>query len=257
MDAYYTNPQVAISLSKYIKKYINIDYENDFIIEPSAGSGAFIKPINELCKNRIFIDIQPGNKNILEMDYLDYNYNGSFNKVHIIGNPPFGKRCSMAIKFIKKSCEFCDTFSFILPNSFNKKSIQNSIPYNFHLLFSINLPKHSFIYEGNDVDVPCIFQIWIKKENLREKIQKIDANGFQFVDKKNADISIRRVGYYAGKISKNIDDKNENTHYFIKFDKKNEIIDIGDIKIKSRTYTTGPYSITKNDVIKYLNKRNK
>ena len=41
--------------------------------------------------------------------------NSTFNKIHIIGNPPFGRQSSLAIKFIKKSVEYCDSISFILP----------------------------------------------------------------------------------------------------------------------------------------------
>ena len=33
-----------------------------------------------------------------------------------------------AIKFIKKSCEFCDSVSFILPKSFKKDSLKKTFP---------------------------------------------------------------------------------------------------------------------------------
>jgi hypothetical protein len=47
--------------------------------------------------------------------------------IHIIGNPPFGRQSSTAIKFIKKSCLFCNSLSFILPKSFKKDSLKNKV----------------------------------------------------------------------------------------------------------------------------------
>ena len=65
----------------------------------------------------------------LNKEIKDLNQN-CFKKIHIIGNPPFGRQSSLAIKFIKKSAEFCDSISFILPKSFKKDSLKKHFPLN-------------------------------------------------------------------------------------------------------------------------------
>jgi len=76
------------------------------IIEPSAGNGSFITGIKSITSNFKFYDLEPNNDEIIKQDYLLYDYEEPFSKIHIIGNPPFGRQSSLAIKFIKKSCEF-------------------------------------------------------------------------------------------------------------------------------------------------------
>ena len=122
IDKYYTKDIVVESCLNMFKKYIEINTD-DLIVEPSAGNGSFITGIKALTSNYKFYDIEPENKEIIKQDYLLYDYSNikkAYNKIHIIGNPPFGRQSSLAIKFIKKSCEFCDSVSFILPKSFKK-----------------------------------------------------------------------------------------------------------------------------------------
>ena len=105
---------------------------------------------------------------------MEFDFNPLINtnyKIHLVGNPPFGRQSSLAIKFIKQSCKFCDTISFILPKSFKKDSLQKHFPINFHLEYEYELPKDSFIVGDKSHDVPCVFQIWIKKDTNRQ-VQK-------------------------------------------------------------------------------------
>ena len=167
IDKYYTKDNVVELALNLVKKYIQIN-TNDLIIEPSAGNGSFITGIKSLSSNFRFYDLEPENDEIIQQDYLLYDYTNTkeaFDKIHIIGNPPFGRQSSLAIKFIKKSCEFCDTISFILPKSFKKDSLKNKFPLDFHLLFETDLPDNSFLVNDVEHDVPCIFQIWQKKVN--------------------------------------------------------------------------------------------
>ena len=83
-------------------------------------------------------------------------------------------------------------------------------------------------------------------------------NGFRFVNKtENPDISFRRVGVNAGNVDKDIENKSEQSHYFIKFD--NEITDeifekISSIEYETKNNTVGPKSISKQELIKEFNK---
>jgi len=255
IDKYYTKDTVVESCLNFVKQTIQIDID-DLIIEPSAGNGGFILGIKSLSNNFIFYDLEPDNNEIIKQDYLLYDYNtikDKFSKIHIIGNPPFGRQSSMAIKFIKKSCEFCDTISFILPKSFKKDSLKKSFSLNFHLIFEIDLPDKSFLVDKIEYNVPCIFQIWEKKDFNRIVNEKLEPLNFMFVEKtENPDISFRRVGVNAGTIDKNIDKKSIQSHYFIKFTNDKSITDNIN-KLSSINYdfnnTVGPKSISKQELI--------
>jgi 16S rRNA A1518/A1519 N6-dimethyltransferase RsmA/KsgA/DIM1 with predicted DNA glycosylase/AP lyase activity len=115
-DKFYTKKEIVDLCYDNIKINLDIDKNNDLIIEPSCGNGSFIEIIKNLSNKYIFLDIEPENEEIIKQDYLKYKYiNDKYSKIHIIGNPPFGRQSSLTIKFIKKSCEFCDSLSFILP----------------------------------------------------------------------------------------------------------------------------------------------
>jgi hypothetical protein len=255
IDKYYTGLNAVNLCLQLVKENIVIDKENDIIIEPSAGNGSFIDGIKSLSDNYIFMDIEPeNNSEIKKQDYLTFNLTKlpKHNRIHLIGNPPFGRQSSMAIKFIKKSCEYCDTISFILPKSFKKDSLKSRFPPNFHLIIESELPPESFLVDGNLHNVPCIFQIWEKKSYNRDIIEKLEPVGFKFVNKtENPDISFRRVGIYAGKIDTSIEDKSIQSHYFIKLDNnsKETIKLLKNIKYNFDN-TVGPRSISKQELIK-------
>lgn len=259
IDKYYTKDTIVELCMKNFKENIQLN-ENDLIIEPSAGNGSFVKKIKEITKNYLFYDLEPENNEIIKQDYLLYNYNTiktKFEKIHIIGNPPFGRQSSLAIKFIKKSCEFCDSISFILPKSFKKDSLKKKFPLNFHLIYEVDLPDKSFLVDGVEHNVPCVFQIWEKKTTNRNISKKLEPLNFIFVQKtQNPDISFRRVGVNAGKIDENIDEKSIQSHYFIKFTNGKSVND-NTSKLSKITYefnnTVGPKSISKQEVISRFN----
>lgn len=255
IDKYYTKDIVVELCLNLVKKYIQIN-PDELIIEPSAGNGSFITGIKSITSNFKFYDLEPDNDEIIKQDYLLYDYDiikETFSKIHIIGNPPFGRQSSLAIKFIKKSCEFCDSVSFILPKSFKKDSLKKTFPLNFHLIFEIDLPDKSFLVDGAEHNVPCIFQIWEKKTTNRVVNEKLEPVNFMFVEKtENPDISFRRVGVNAGTIDKKIDEKSIQSHYFIKFTNGKSITDnINKLSTITHDFnnTVGPKSISKQELI--------
>ena len=260
IDKYYTKEDIVEICKIQILKCINFK-ENDLVIEPSAGNGSFIKIIKELTKNYKFYDLIPENEEIVEQDFLLLDINEiiePYRKIHIIGNPPFGRQSSLAIQFIKKCCEFAHTISFILPKSFKKDSSKAKFNKFFHLVHEKDLPKNSFSVNGEDCDVPCVFQIWKKKKTKRVIPDKLEPKNFKFVDKTEPhDISFRRVGVYAGKIDKETDDKSIQSHYFIKFT-NNKSVNHNIKLLKKINFdfdnTVGPKSISKQELIKEFNK---
>ena len=260
IDKYYTNPTTVNLCIEFIKNNIVID-DNDLIIEPSAGNGAFIAGIKSLVYNTLFYDIEPENEEIIKQDFLTLDIResglyGTQNKIHIVGNPPFGRQSSLAIQFIKKSCEFADSISFILPKSFKKDSLIKKVPLNFHRIFEVDLPDNSFIVNGDAHNVPCIFQIWVKRSYNRDVIEQIEPLNFHFVKKtENPDISFRRVGVNAGTINTDCD-KSIQSHYFIKFTNDKSVAD-NIMRLSTITFdfnnTIGPRSISKQELIQMFN----
>ena len=259
-DKYYTSPSVVTKCIQNLKENIVIS-DNDLLIEPSAGNGSFINDLQSISFNCFFYDIKPEHPLIKAQDYLEFDVNtfkNQTNKIHVIGNPPFGRQSSLAIKFIKKSATFCDYISFILPKSFKKKSMQKYFPLEFHLIFEQDIEENGFLVDDNVYDVPCVFQIWQRKGENRSVSEKLIPKGFQFVKKsENPDIAFRRVGVYAGNIFKEeIEKKSEQSHYFIKFDEKmsDELFEkLNSLEFPGRNDTVGPRSISKQELIKHYN----
>ena len=258
IDKFYTKNEVVEICVEYIKKYMDFK-EEDIIIEPSAGNGAWINNIKELCNNYRFYDLYPEHDEIEKQDYLklDYKQFDEYNKKWLLGNPPYGRQSSLLMKFIKYSCLYCDGFGFIVPKSFKKDSFKHKISLDFHLECEIELPENSFMNNETEFDVPCIFQIWIKHKQKRVLPQVLKPKNFKFVKKEEEhDVSFRRVGVYAGKIDTNTNDKSTQSHYFIKFNDFNDELyeKLKKIDFYSANNTVGPKSISKPELIKEFNK---
>jgi hypothetical protein len=124
-------------------------------------------------------------------------------------------------------------------------------------VFETDLPSHSFLVNDMDHDVPCVFQIWEKQQVPRPVVDRMKPVGFAFVHKtQTPDISLRRVGVNAGTIEDEIQSKNINTHYFIRFTNQHSkhvnMAAISNISFLDNN-TVGPKSISKQEVITVLN----
>ena len=254
LDQFYTNSDIAqkcidtIDLSEY-----------DLVIEPSAGSGAFYNLIDH--PNKIGVDIEPKCSGVIKQDFLQWDLNEfPLPKVLTIGNPPFGRQGSLAMKFIKHASIFSTTIAFILPRGFKKRSVYDRVPLNFWKVNEIGIPENSFIYNGEPFDVPCVWMEYEKKNKLRTKEKKLTPKTFRFTTQEDANVSIRRVGVNAGKTSPYTgpDTYSENdtsytvskaSHYFIKVDNVDEFVNkVNQIKFSDGD-TTGPRSIPTNELI--------
>jgi hypothetical protein len=264
-EQFYTKKEVAKQCVDLVKNKKLIGSE-DLVIEPSAGNGAFIPFLKELGAKTYFSDIDSQHEEIKQQDFLTLNLKLLYQdneKLHFIGNPPFNGQSSLAKKFIQKCCqeERTQSISFILPSSFKKESMKKTFGKYFHLIDQVDLDKNSFLLDGKNYSVPCIFQIWVRQNFEREVEAKQIPKNFKFVQKKeDHDISVRRVGVYAGEVTWNdgesTKNKNINTHYFIKFTIKlsEEILQ----QLKKISYennnTVGPRSISKQELTTEFNK---
>ena len=255
LDKYYTN------INK-IKKIIGRLNKNYFYIEPSAGDGAFIEILKEKgCEFKAY-DLAPNHKDIEQKDFFNVTIEKSskHTKTIVIGNPPFGKNSSLAIKFFNHAASFeVDEIRFIVPKTFKKTSVQNRLNKYYHLVKTIDLPYKSFILDGEEYDVPSCWQIW-KRKSKERKIKKTSYSSkyFEFTTKENSELSIRRVGGRAGELLLGNNHSVSST-YFLKILDKG-IIDIFASdnyynKIKQiRNNTAGVRSISKQELISITNK---
>jgi hypothetical protein len=59
IDKYYTKDNIVNLYLNYINDNINFNFNDDLIIEPSAGNGSFISAIKSLTNNYKFYDLEP------------------------------------------------------------------------------------------------------------------------------------------------------------------------------------------------------
>jgi predicted RNA methylase len=255
-EAYYTQHAVAKACVEEVDKLYKLN-TFDLTIEPSAGDGVFLKILNDYrIKQVISYDIDPKEESIIKADFLKQQFQQG--NTLVIGNPPFGRQASLAKKFIKHCCQFARVIAFILPRSFKKTSMISSFASVFHQVFEKELDQNSFIYETKEYSVPCVFQIWERRDYNRELPGKIFENDQYKVVKKNElpNIAFRRVGVYAGKfVFDNFEALSAESHYFI----KTNILITNELRnnltsIEWQTdNTTGPKSISKQELIQKLN----
>ena len=106
--------------------------------------------------------------------------------------------------FIKKisNCEKTKLIAFILPKSFKKESMQKCFNLYFSLDDEFDLPNNSFTINNKIHDVPCIFQVWIRRDKKRYVKPTQKPKSFTYVKKhETPQFSLRRVGVYAGLLS--------------------------------------------------------
>lgn len=199
LDQYFTKKEVATYLFGKICEVItsfekNIDNFN--WIEPSAGNGVFFDLLPE--NNRIGIDINPLNPEIIQANFLQYKLPKDSRNI-VIGNPPFGHRGVMALNFINHS-KNAEYVCFILPMFFDSNG-KGSIKYRvkgLNLIHSEKLPKNSFYTPNNDkdADIKCVFQIWSKNH-------KVENEGFNWYKNKKNEPFKDLVNIYTVSLAKN------------------------------------------------------
>lgn len=250
LDKFYTNHKIA----KFCIEQLDLK-SYDLIIEPSAGDGSFLTALP--LEKTLAYDLQPeGSFNIQKADWFLVDKTYFSRNSLVIGNPPFGKQNSLAIKFFNESAKFAKTIAFILPKSFKKSSIQDRLNLNFSLIKNFDLPAKSFLLNGEEYDIPTVFQIWERTEEQREiKKGKLTSNLIDFVKKDQADFRIQRVGGNAGKASLNLDVA-VSSNYFIRntssLTTKELINIINELNFPSIEDTVGPKSLSKRELIEIL-----
>ena len=152
-DKYYTPPDLAQYCVEKTKEIIGADNITEYI-EPSAGAGVFL---DYLDKPYLAYDIEPEDDRIIQADWLGVNLEYKKGRC-VIGNPPFGSRNTLSVRFYKKSVKVSDYIAFILPISqFNN----NQQMYEFDLIYSEDLGIRKY----SDREIHCCFNIYRRNSN--------------------------------------------------------------------------------------------
>lgn len=227
-DKYYTPIEIANHCWEKVDEIIGLDNITE-IIEPSVGGGSFYHYHR---KPDIGYDILPecNYKGVIKGNYLSQWLDYKKGRL-VIGNPPYGDKNQLTIKFYDFSCYISDYVAFILP--INQLNTSQTL-YKFDLIYSEDLGIQN--YSG--VELHCCFNIYKKPTNgLNDKpnnkyewikIHRQDSKNYDTLE----DYDIRMCYWgngCAGKILSK-EDKKYSGEYKIKFfiediDLKNRIIE--------------------------------
>jgi hypothetical protein len=115
--------------------------------------------LNYLDKPYLAYDIKPDDKRIVKQDFLTLDLPYKKGRC-IIGNPPFGIRNTLSVKFYKHSLKFGDYIAFILPITQFNNNIQM---YEFNLVHSEKVNNIKF--HNLDKRVQLTFNIYKRPEH--------------------------------------------------------------------------------------------
>lgn len=212
LDQYYTRPDVAQNLYGVFKEYF--DPNQYQLIEPSAGTGSFLRLMPH---GSLAFDVDPKHPGILTANFLTVEIH-SERKVAAIGNPPFGRNASMAVRFFNHAARQANVIALILPRTFRKASIKNRLDRAFHLVHEETVPHDAFVFRSKPYNVPAVFQIWERRQEPRE-LQHLETlhPDFEFTTPDQAEFAIQRVGARAGRVHRDFT-RSPSSHHFIRGD---------------------------------------
>lgn len=207
LDQFYTDRPLADALVVVLAARLHArGLTQPAVLEPSAGEGAFIEAVlahlpdasMEAC------DLEPKHPLAVRQDFFDRPAPPVDRRVAVVGNPPFGKNATLAIRFFNHAAAFADTIAFIVPRTFEKASVKNRLDPRFVLQQEVAIDPLSFHFEGVRVPVPCVFQIWerLPEGDLRPTIATPTSHpDFRFLKQpEGAAFAFQRVGAQAGRI---------------------------------------------------------
>lgn len=164
-DQFFTSPLIAKNCVERVEielKKMSLSTEDFTLLEPSAGDGSFFNVFPH--EDKIGLDIEPKNDNIVQKDFLEW-YPTKTNKPYItLGNPPFGLRGNLALRFINHAAKFSDFVCFILPPLFDsdgKGNCKDRVK-DLNLIYSEPIDNSFYYPDGEKISINVIFQIWSK-----------------------------------------------------------------------------------------------
>lgn len=206
-DQFYTKDSIAVQCVDWLRE--TLDFTNKpaplKFVEPSVGRGAFVKALRSRFGDLLPIDAMDicTTDEYTKLSFFDYEPRKSEFSYVVVGNPPFGVKSSLAVRFFNHAAAFASVIAFIMPKTFERPQYVNSLDSQFHLLASRAMPDHSFTHNDESRHVPTIFMVWERREHSRSPIDlgRLTSPLFTWTrDVHQADICIQRVGIRAGQV---------------------------------------------------------
>jgi len=179
-DQFFTSKKLAKHCIDVVKnKLIELDLsiDNFTLLEPSAGDGSFFNQYPH--NNKIGLDIEPKSDGIHKTDFLSWSPNDIKKPIMVIGNPPFGLRGNLALRFINHASKFSDFVCFILPPLFDSDGKGNCMDRvkNMNLIYTEKIDNKFYYPNNEEISINVIFQIWSKNFSPDKK-EKVNCNEY-------------------------------------------------------------------------------
>ncbi len=243
-EQFYTPDKLASELTKKFAEVVG-DCSGRIIIEPAGGTGSFIKAAKSLQPRKVLsFDIEPKTDGVVLADFLTADLSGVTGAI-TISNPPFGRNNSLSIPFFNKAAQHSDYIAFIVPRSWRKWSVINRLNRNFHLIHDENLSIDYVDEQGKMVwqkaRLNTCFQIWQRRDELRELVKVTDHQLVTKVGPEEADVAITVFGYGCGKVRTEFERKPNSTLMFLKLNDKRVLAALKKVDF-SRFYKNTAYT---------------
>lgn len=243
-EQFYTPDKLASELTNKFAGVVG-DCSGRIIIEPAGGTGSFIKAAKSLQPRKVLsFDIEPKTDGVVLADFLTADLSGVTGAI-TISNPPFGRNNSLSIPFFNKAAQHSDYIAFIVPRSWRKWSVINRLNRNFHLIHDENLSIDYVDEQGKMVwqkaRLNTCFQIWQRRDELRELVKVTDHQLVTKVGPEEADVAITVFGYGCGKVRTEFERKPNSTLMFLKLNDKRVLAALKKVDF-SRFYKNTAYT---------------
>ncbi len=171
----------------------------DLVVEPSAGNGSFYLQIPT--QKKVGLDLAPDHPQIQTADFFTWRPSASAENLLVVGNPPFGRVSSLAVRFFSHAAEFASVIAFIVPRTFRRISVQEKLPRLFHLVFDKDIPLRPCAFQPA-MNVKCCWQIWERRSV--ERVPQVLATThphWEFLEgAEGAELAIRAYGGKCGEL---------------------------------------------------------
>ena len=155
-DQFFTRPAVAAECLRLFHETVEVPGDACFV-EPSAGAGAFFDLLPPA--KRLGLDLDPQHDSVPQADF--FSWTPPKRLCVVVGNPPFGKRGRLAVRFVARALDFAESVGMILPMTFTRYETHRLLPASARLALSVPLRPDSFeLPTGEPYEVRTVFQVW-------------------------------------------------------------------------------------------------
>lgn len=221
-EQFYTPRKLAAELVETALPHLPRASETTFL-EPAAGNGSFVEALSEAEAHKVIaLDRYPAIPSIRQADFLKSEF--AETNLVTITNPPFGRNNALSIPFFNHAAKFSQTICFLVPRSWRKWSVTNRLDLRFHLIHDSDVFVSYEDNAGNPIrqknGLRTCFQIWQRRDTLREKVLVPDNGLVEKCSPHDADIALRVFGYGCGTVLESFDRKPNTTLMFLRLHSK-------------------------------------